>query len=289
MPKTIIRITINFRQDEWLQARDFLSAVGRGDLANAPQRRFGYTLRLANEEELAEFKALAAMFGFEGNLGPIGRERQYSSDELRSAPLLSVLYTRKAQGLGGPESGTLYDFDSGCPCCGTGARQVSELLIRGKLPEHTAMVETETGEWLLSGKLANLLDGCTEGVDLRPVRNKRTGEALPWFQMLPRVTAPPLSPMTRGIKATGQCPCCARDGHFDSIVDPFEPHYGDDVCDSPTDAMLTWEHFGFSRLRIPRAETVLARPRLLISSRLFRALLSQGVAGLSFIPVICDK
>jgi hypothetical protein len=207
---------------------------------------------------------------------------------LSSAPLLSVFYTRSARGLGGPESGTEYDFETGCPCCGTGARQISELIIKGKLSEQAPLVETQTGEWLITQRLAGRLSGCFHGVELRPVRSRKTGEPLPWVQLLPRTTLPRFARNTRGIKVDDQCACCLRDGHFDAVSEAFEPHFEPNVCAFEYDVMMTWEHFGLSRLRVPRSDTVLARPRLIISSRLFRGLRSEGARGLEFVPVICD-
>lgn len=288
MPKAAIRITINFRHDEWPRGKTFLSAIGRRDLADAPQNQFGYTLKLKSEDELAQLKALAAMFGFDNHLGPVSRELLYSSQELASAALLSVFYTRPGGGLGGPGSGTQYDYETGCQCCGTGARQISELFIKGKLPNKTPFIETLTGEWLVAQQLSNKLTEFLTGVELRPVRDKRSREILPWVQLLPEVTLPRFSSATRGISVNGQCACCSRDGHFDAAIEPFEPHYGQKVCELPNDAVMTWEHFGLSRLRSPRSDSALAAARLLISSRLYQVLEAHGVRGLEFIPVTCD-
>ena len=228
------------------------------------------------------------MFDFANNIGLVGREKRYSASELASASLLSVLCRRSARGLGGPESGTQFDFETGCACCGTGARQISELIIAGKLPEQPGLIETETGEWLLSQELVGSLNETLSGVEIRAVRNKRTGNPVAWVQLLPKSTLPPFAPTTRGITIDRQCQCCSRDGHFDTVAEPFEPHYTAGVCADEADAMLTWEHFGLSRLRTPRSDTVLARPRLVISSRLFRRIRSQSIRGLEFIPVTCD-
>jgi hypothetical protein len=287
MPKTIVRVSINFTYDEWAQGREFLSAIGRQDLARAPQNPFGYTMKLEGEEEFLQFKAVAELFDFSRRIG-VGREYRYSARELKAASLLSVRYTRKAHGIGGPEAGTQYDFDAACPCCGTGALQTSELLVKGRLPEQLDLIRIETGEWLVSQTLAYALGERTSGSELRPVKSAKNGHLLPWIQLLPRVTLPPVGAKTRGIEISEQCVCCLRDGHFGTTAEPFELHYGPQACELAADAMVTWEHFGLSRLRMPRSDTVLARPMLVISSRLFRELQTQKVRGLAFTPVICD-
>jgi len=287
MPKTLVRVSINFPENEWENAREFLIALGRPDLARAPRNPFGYTLKLGDEEQLAQFKALAEMFGFTRDIG-VGREKRYSSRELASARLLSVRYTRRARGIGGPESGTQYDFDVGCPCCGTGARQVSDLFIQGRLPDEPGLIETESGEWLLSERFVPLLAECLNGADIVPVRDRRNGELLSWVHLLPSITLPRFTAATSGVKVDRQCSCCARNGHFGSLTEPFELHYPVDVCASADDVVRTWEHFGLSSLRTPRSETVMATPVLVISSRLFRALRAHHVRGLAFTPVVCD-
>ena len=288
MPKTLVRVSINFTQDQWARAREFLVAVGRPDLARAPQNQFGYTLQLGGEADLQQFKAVAELFDFSKNLGLVGRENRYSSRELNSAALLSVRYTRRARGIGGPESGAQYDFDAGCPCCGTASRQVSDLFVKGKLPEDAGLIQLETGEWLLAERLIGPLSECLTGTEMRPVRAKAGGDPLSWLQLLPRAVLPRIGPKSTGIKVSEQCPCCLRDGHFGTITEPFQLHYAPEACESVGDAILTWEHFGLSRLRTPRSDTVLAKPVLIVSSRLFRGLRTQNARGLAFTPVVCD-
>jgi hypothetical protein len=287
MPKSLVRVSINFAKEDWPRARQFLSAIGRPDLARAPQNLFGYTLKLGGEHEFLEFKAVAELFDFAKNLS-VGRENRYTSRELESASLLSVRYTRRARGAGGPESGTRYDFDDGCPCCGTASRQISELFVKGSLPDQTGLIQLETGEWLLSQELADVLAESFRGAELRLTRAKRTGNSLPWLQVRAEATLPRIDAKTTGVVVSEQCVCCSRDGHFGTTREPFELHYAPQACSSGSDVMATWEHFGLSRLRTPRSDTVLAKPGLVISSRLFRGLIAQKVRGLAFTPVICD-
>ena len=187
-----------------------------------------------------------------------------------------------------PESGTQYDFETGCPCCGTGSRQVSGLFLEGKLPEQAGLIETETGEWLLSDRIAQLLTDCLNGVELLSVRARRSGDLLPWVQLLPESHYRDSRRRLVGLRVDRQCACCSRNGYFGTVTETLEPHYGTSVCASAYDAMRTWEHFGLSSLRTPRSESVLATPGLVISSRLFRGLKAQDVRGLAFIPVICE-
>jgi len=288
MPRPRIRASINFTREEWPRAQEFLLALGRPDLARAPQNLFGYSLRLGGDDEPSQFKAVAEVFDFSKNVGLIGRENQYSTRELESAHLLSVRYTKRARGISGPESGTQYDFESGCPCCGTGAHQTSQLVIRGKLPDEIGLVQIETGEWLLSEGLAGRLQERLTGVEMRPVTASRAGLRLPWVQLLPSATLPQVGLKTTGIEVSEQCRCCLRDGHFGTVTEPFELHYPSHVCGLADGAMFTWEHFGLSALRTPRSDTVLAKPVLVASSALYRDLRAQNIRGLAFTPVICD-
>lgn len=222
------------------------------------------------------------------------REAVYSREDLEQAPLLVLGMDMPGRGNTGPAHGTEYDVSTGCPHCGTGAKQVTALRIRSSvLPRKIRAFPTGMGDVLVRDDLARILqESMTSTAGLRQVEDQQTHIALPWYQLLPTFTLPPLGPSTTGIKRGAPPPCtvCRRDGYFANVKEPFMPVYlRRDLpvrVDRLPDVCASWECFGKSSMGDTKnTGWHLARPMILISNRLLRVFLEHKVKGVGFTPV----
>ena len=235
-------------------------------------------------------------------------ERIYSDAELRSYPLLTMGIDRRPIVGGGPEYGTEYDLSAGCPSCGTGAPQVSPLmmLLEG-LPRKGLACTTALGEKLVADSLraALVAEGIT-GLELRQCQFYRNQEPLPWWQMISSFVMPKMGPKTRGIflslkdhvvrpdfiiPAEPPCSNCHRDGRFGKPNMSVEIVYAStdvDVTSIP-DVVVTWECFGKSIKNPPSGKYPrYAMPILLMKPRVMQVFRGLKVKNASFAPVFID-
>ena len=118
-----------------------------------------------------------------------GFHRHYSMSELAQAELLCVRPGRTFEPPG-ELCGTVYDDSSGCPECGTGARQTTQLFLDGRrIPKGPDFACTIADENIVSSRAAAVLRGLT-GARLEPVRlsNEHGAVSTEYFQL--EVTAP---------------------------------------------------------------------------------------------------
>lgn len=99
-------------------------------------------------------------------------QRRYTSTEIESAELFRMMI-RATFEPAGEECGTQYDESRACDICGSGAAQASDLFLDlRKVPNRKDIVRTIADEWIVSGRLAEILGGSgIRGVELRPVRH----------------------------------------------------------------------------------------------------------------------
>ena len=287
--KDQIVLGVSFTPAEWSAGRAFFERIGRPDLSGRPLQQFGYTLDVASAEELRRMLDAWAAVGLDPSLPFVTWTRRYSHAELLRAPLLTLVVTRLEKGDGGPSHGTRYDLSDACPRCGTGARQVSPLVVRADEVEASGDVtRTLHGEVLLSPAFAAALGkaGVT-GAELRPVEPAEPGgPQIPWVQLLAETELPPFAPETRGILREGPCPQCGRDGYFHSARHPQELVYRrSELPAGLPDVVCTWERFGNSRLAQPFSESSFARPLFLVTPRFYQVARAEKVRGLEFVPV----
>jgi hypothetical protein len=228
------------------------------------------------------------------NLKPfVRREAVFTTADLKAAPLLELSVNRAPKGDAGICHGTLYDMSMACRRCGTGARQTSALRIKppSALPKKAMIAQTYMGHVLIAASVATAIRnqvGDTGALRQVEAFGKERGQLLPWYQILPEHTMPPMAPETMGvICGTGDeepCPDCGRDGRFHAGEEPFLPAYRvsdlDRALDELPDFVSTWECFHKSRLG-----DVLALPQVLISNRVMRVLRNQKVRGAHLTPV----
>lgn len=215
------------------------------------------------------------------------REHDYTGAELRSFRLLSLFVTSAEKGLGGPSFGTTFELADACPACGTGARQSSPLLLDGReTPPRGSLFQTLDSEILVSSPVAEALHNSRlSGLSLQQARDRRTGEPIPWHQLLVAYELPPWHPDTVGFEQEHQCPECRRDGHFHTVGHPLEIAYPAAALEEAPDVAWTCERFGNSVLREDFSESHFAAPQLLVSPRVREVLADSGVRNVDFLPV----
>jgi hypothetical protein len=100
-------------------------------------------------------------------------QRNYSVKELESAELL-LLKISKTFEPAGLECGTVYNNQNICTICGSGIRQVSELILDFyTMPKNVDIARTISNEIVISQEMAKtLIDNHITGYELSPVHHK---------------------------------------------------------------------------------------------------------------------
>lgn len=219
-------------------------------------------------------------------------ELVYTDQELRSFPFLHLLVERKEIDPFGPSHGTEYDRSTGCPRCGCGATQISPFYAPAKSFPKTGLICASSTETFIADKLADALRRAeVTGVELRQAQSAREREALPWWQIMPRVVLPKMSPATKGITRGSKpppCPVCMRDGHYNTMKEPESIVYDKQLVDPETlpDIVASWECFAASYLGSPRNPNIrFANPAILIKPSVFDIFHKLKVKHARFEPV----
>jgi hypothetical protein len=103
--------------------------------------------------------------------------RRYTNDELAAAACFHLIISSVFEPAG-EDCGTKYDDHTACPNCGTGAQQVSGLILDlRKAPKGVDIARTIANEWIVSQRLAErMFDADLTGFKLLPVQHKARHE-----------------------------------------------------------------------------------------------------------------
>lgn len=283
-------VMIYARQRPWPALQRLFAGAGCPRLAERGPSLLGfYDATLAEDApELARLRAALAEAGITWSER---REIAYTTAELRAAPLLRLIVRSAEQGRGRPTYGTRYDLLRACPRCGTGALQISPLVLDpAEIPKSGAIFQTLDHEVLVSPALGQALQETgVSGLTLGHAVSA-TGVTLPWLQILSAGELPPMDPATTGIiRGTGPdspCPRCGRDGYFGIPKEPAQIvyHTGRVNPDALPDVVHTYERFGLSRLREPFAQSHFANPLLLVKPKVYDVFKQQKVRRVEFHP-----
>lgn len=218
------------------------------------------------------------------------RDLIWSHAELVAAPLLYLCVAKVNHGDGGPRDGTQFDWSIGCPRCGSGAVQTSDLFLkRSEVPKQGAIFRTVAGQTVVSPTVAHSLSQAgLQGFKLREVRSARDGAPLPWLQIIIESNLPPLHASTSGVIRDEACPRCNRNGYFHTNKEPFQMRYSSStvkVEDAP-DVLHTWEWFGYSSLSDPITDSrFTAAPILVVKPEVYLLFKNLKVQAVRFEPV----
>lgn len=143
--------------------------------------------------------------------------RRYSAKELQAAELFKLWPNAVFEPVG-EDFGTRYDESVACPQCGTGARQVSDLVLDlRRAPKGADIARTIADELIVSTRLAEEMKARGfSGVEFRPVRQagKKGTVSSAWLQLAvsatpvevvaPTVTG--VNPFDRDERGEFRCP-----------------------------------------------------------------------------------
>ncbi len=219
-------------------------------------------------------------------------EDSYTEEELDGARLLLLHPTRQCEVDGGVKWGMTYDLSTGCPACGTGARQTSPVLVDGErlseLAEHRAGA-TWFGHVLVDEGLAAELEGAgATGLSFRSVyavmRDKRQVQ-LRWKQLCGEHRLPPMSARTTGLTRHQVCEVCKRNGYFRTSDAPTRIVYRTSDLHDVRDVNVTWEHQWFAALEPDLRDSLLSWPWLLVTPKVMRIFRDAGVTSFDWLPI----
>lgn len=158
-----------------------------------------------------------------------------------------------------PSGGTEYSLASGCPACGTGARQISPLRLNASDVKGDKPMAQTLCNWLLlhSSVVTILKRELDVAQDLIRVEDAKSGKALPYWQIRPAHVMPHMAPGSKGFRIDKQCRKCHRDGFFHDLDCDLALAYKSDrsTRSSLPPLSQSWECFGNS-IREDRKEVV---------------------------------
>jgi hypothetical protein len=106
----------------------------------------------------------------------------------------------REQGFGGVTYGTELSLDDACPECGTGARPIGDVTLKASdVPNRGDIFTTLDGEFFVLDRLRERFEdeGFT-GAAFHDMRAARSGDPLPWSQLLSTHTLPQVNAETTG-------------------------------------------------------------------------------------------
>ncbi len=211
---------------------------------------------------------------------------------------------------GGPkgESGEIckstYDLNEACKNCGTGAKLVGSLIVKGLTKVHSPFFATLDDDFLISKEFNKFL--LSKGVQIanfRKVVDSRKNE-LPFYHLYTDLSFPKFLPSSEGLVTERQCPVCQRNGFYSdakignykkgipTVITPLKLMYKGISQDflASSDLFNTWEHLGVSNLKAEGIKVIrYARPMLIVSERTKAAFEEFGVKNAQFEEVIINN
>jgi len=209
-------------------------------------------------------------------------QRKYSEKELESAELLLLKISRTFEPAG-LECGTIYDNQNVCEICGSGIRQISELILDlNTIPKNADIARTISNEIVISQEMAQILiDNNITGYKLGRVHHKVSptkstrNPKKTWHQLIVNSLVS-ISPMTK----TGNGPFDkdednsyrCKNGHTIGLNILSELSIYKGSWDG-SDIVATKEMFGVNR------GLLRTYPLLLISQKLYRLMKKMECKG----------
>ncbi len=221
---------------------------------------------------------------------------QYTEEELESARLLLMKGNRQCEIDGGVEMGMTYDLSGECPACGTSAKQTSPVFVDGEeIGNLEGQRASETYGWdiIVDERLAQELERAyATGLFFREVyavwRDKRTLK-LPFRQLCAVRTLPPMSPSTTGLVRERACEVCFRNGYFRTRAEPTRIVYRASDLRDVDDVNMSWENARYAILKPELRESLLSRPWMVVTPKIWRVFRDAGVTCFDWLPVRVEE
>lgn len=200
-----------------------------------------------------------------------------------------VNYNGSSKGQSGENiASNKYDLSSACVRCGTGAKLIGSLYVKGINKVNLDFFETINGDVIISEKLYDfLILSKIKLPKLFKVKDKNEN-GLAFYYLNPDLSFPKSLPESDGLIIDDQCVLCKKDGYYndvvigdlekgiDTFVKPINLYFNyNQSLFSQSDVFNSWEHFGKSNL-VNEGNLVIryARPLLLCSEK-FKNVISQ--------------
>ncbi len=173
----------------------------------APEGRFHRgRFELAFKKGDPALDELRATLDFRGIAYRLEEVRSFRPRELAEAVALRVAPGPRLPHAD-PGPATAAPFSGGCPDCGRGGEQVSDLVVAKEPPTGTGFALTEAGHLLVGEILARaMIERRISGCLLRSTRAE-DGSFHPLFQLVPLSTLPPLCCPPTKLEASGDVVC----------------------------------------------------------------------------------
>jgi len=188
---------------------------------------------------------------------------------------------------GGPIYGTKYDMKHACKHCGSGAEPIGPRFMSKLKKDRRGVLKAGFGEMLIDLDLARKFKANGIG-SIVEVYKSSGHEKWPFMEIRGEAILPQFSKKSSGYEkdAKRQCPYCKRDG-FGGI--PHEPMHlifeNIDPILLQKNILITYERFGYSKLREPFSDSIFARPLYIVSEKVKGVLEDAKVKGVEFVPV----
>jgi hypothetical protein len=204
-------------------------------------------------------------------------QRTYTRKELEEAKLLRMKIVKTFEPAGF-ECGTVYDANNTCEICGTGIRQMSELILDlNAVPKNTDIARTISNEIIVSERISKILIGNkVTGYEVKPVHHTSPKyQKEPWFQLMVNsfvhVNSETITgnrPFDEDEKNEYRC----SKGHTIGL-DILSELYIDEASWDGSDFVETKELFGVNR------GLLRTYPLLLVSHRLYKLMIETKCRG----------
>jgi len=193
-----------------------------------------------------------------------------------------ISYKNRPLGESGESCKSEYDLSSACVDCGTGAKLIGTLIVKGFSNIKKDFFETLDEDLIISSRLYNLIRDNLHDFYLNQVVDSRKNK-LDFYHFANNVTLPRFKKDSTGFVIEDQCQTCRRNGFFTdaeignlernipTIIHPYILKYDkNDLVKYNHDLILnTWECFGLSN-RVATGNSVIryARPLTIVSERI---------------------
>tara|TARA_R110002051_G_C8529925_1_gene469422 strand:+ start:13 stop:669 length:657 start_codon:yes stop_codon:yes gene_type:complete len=193
-----------------------------------------------------------------------------------------ISYKKRPLGESGESCKSNYDLSNACVDCGTGAKLIGNLRVKGFSNLNKDFFETLDGDYIISTRLYNLIKESSNDLNLLKVIDSKNN-LLDFYHFANSVTLPRFKKDSTGFLIDRQCQTCKRNGYFThaeigdleknipTMIHPYIFKYDKNNLGKYKNELIlnTWESFGLSN-KIATGKYVIryARPLIIVSEKI---------------------
>lgn len=188
---------------------------------------------------------------------------------------------------------SVYDLSNACQNCGTGAKLVANLRVKGISKVNKEVFVTMDGDDLISEDLyERMLEKSVKFGNLPQVENTKS-LLLPYYYLRPEYFLPKFSDKTTGFVKDDKalCQICNQNCYFAIPHVEFKLHYDElpKKLLEQSDILSSWEHWGYSFKEDGRHSLKYSRPLLIVTENFKNAIEEIGLKYVVFVPIAVGK